>query len=306
MRFIQFQMGIIRCIGTYNSWEVGFLCVSVIYVATFVYAIIPPFRHRKEFSSLPKLNRASRIGFTLSLFVKGVFNFCAYGISKKKIKEGIEKSKNLFSLCGLLLLELPCYIINTSYTLVLLFWLTVCHQILPYHYMKTFKRMKVLLIIYNILFYLLFFSDVMLEIFVRGDKIHKSMVYSGAIGILRDFILCLIFIIFVICLKVGLKEDQFAEETRDEKKLYLWTTILSFFLLVRGILNLVQGTKYNGKNSDDCAVGIFVIYLINDILLEEIPLLLLIYSNNEYLNKQSVEMQYDPNNMVLVSSLTSN
>ena len=171
--------------------------------------------------------------------------------------------------------------------------------------MKTFKRMKILLIIYNIVFYLLFFSDVILEVFVSGDKIHKSMLYSGVIAISRDLILCLIFIVFVICLKIGLKEDQFAEETRDEKKLYLCTTFLSILLLIRGCLNLTQGVKFNGKRGDDCGIGIFIIFLINDIFLEEIPLFFLIHTNNEYLNKQSIELQYDPNNSVVVASLSS-
>ncbi|OHT05882.1 hypothetical protein TRFO_26238 [Tritrichomonas foetus] len=287
-------MTVLKCFiqqGKKNPmWITGFAVISSTDFCAFLFGIIPIILYWQIFRSLPSLNSATRFTFTFTLLTKSLLHLASllFGIF-------MPDSKYL-STMGMLFEELPSYFITTSYTLVLMFWLSICLQILPFRYVKAFRYTYWVLIIYNIIFYVLFISCVVINIIYlnNGDthleKIGNSM--TGIVSCGRDFILCLIFWIFVFALKIGLKEDSYTEKSKDEKNLITFTIILSILVLLRGIISVCQGTLFFA--GDDCHQAFFSVFVVQELFIEIIPLCVFLGLNNVYLVNQN-RLSYDAN-----------
>jgi hypothetical protein len=104
---------------------------------------------------------------------------------------------------GALFVEFPCFPIVTCYSLILLFWHSLCVQMLPNCYINSFLVMRVVLLIFNVVAYVLYIISVVFYS-LSHFSVTTSNKFTGAVSIIRDFSLALILIIFIVRLKMGL------------------------------------------------------------------------------------------------------
>jgi hypothetical protein len=187
------------------------------------------------------------------------------------------------TLCGLILLDLPTYLVSTCYTFVLLFWLLICLQLLPLRYTGTFNRMKVVLLAYNIAIYLIYFASMAALLISRmASAAPRSAAYIIGIGeCARDMILCVIFAVFYVFLKLGLSQVDAARST-EEKRLLRFTIVLMVLLVARGLLPLFQGLIFLNQPTE-CSKWLCAWQFLVGFICDGLPLWWLIYVNNQFL-----------------------
>jgi hypothetical protein len=272
-------MAVIRCIQDpihSTKWISCFIALIVYYFGIFLYGVLPVLRFRMAFSHLSFLNRLTRIGFVIAMGFKFLGD-----IGAVLIGNSIEGDFN-FWFAGLFCCELPSYAIASCYSCVLLFWLSVCTEVLPGRYGKGFRIMKVVVIGFNVVAYLVFITTAVL--FHDPHIVDHS--FNGIAALCRDFVLGVIFIVFMITLRIGLKEDLQAGETLDERKLVRFTVILSVLLLLRGGVSLIQGFVFTTE-SMECGSGFLSLVMVCELLFEGVPFLFLIHVNNDFLATES-------------------
>jgi hypothetical protein len=161
--------------------------------------------------------------------------------------------------------------------------------------------MQIVLLIFNVFAYLVVIATgvVLADPYFNGNEIRDS--FNGIAALCRDFVLGLIFIIFVITLRIGLKEDLLAGETVDERKLVYFTIILSVFLLLRGGVSLVQGFAFTDE-AKECQSAFLSVIMICELLFEGLPLIFLIRVNNDFLASQTEHIQ-EPRKMSMGGSM---
>jgi hypothetical protein len=285
-------MPVIRCLNPINGdrstyWKSGFAVLSAYYCAILLYCVVPIIIHRAAFVRLSLLNRATRIGYAVSMSLKTLGDI---GVN---IVGHFGGAGSRWGVWGLFLLEFPCYVITTSYSLVLIFWLSVCTQLLPARYVRAFRVMKTVLIIFNVLAHLLFVLTVVIEWDVPISTPWLVQVFYGFAAIGRDFLLGAIFIGFIVVLKLSLRDDASAGETLDERKLLCSTGMLSGFMLLRGGLSLLQGLVFASAASE-CELGFFVILMVSEILFDGLPFISLISTSNDFvLDVNDQRAQFD-------------
>jgi hypothetical protein len=116
-----------------------------------------------------------------------------------------------------------------------------------------------------------------------------SDTFTGAVSISRDFSLALILIIFVVRLKMGLREDSEADETVDEAFLMRFSIVLSVLLLYRGSVTLYQGISLIDEKGE-CEILFLVLMSGQELLADGGPLIWLIHVNNKFLIEQSATL----------------
>ena len=259
------------------------------YFALFLFGLVPMILYWNEFKSLSYINIAARICFTVALFLK----FFVHILTLLPWEDSI--SPRGMRICGYIIFSLPSYFITTCFSLVLMSWIMICMQILPLRIAAIFKQAKLLLIIYNILMYILFFVSIVIETVITDPPSpvnNKLNTVSAYFDIIRDFILFILFFSFVYLLQKGLGDDQFAESSLEQKKLFWLVIMLGILMLTRGIISLTQVFL---PSKEECGVGIFIAYLIDEIFIEGIPLFLLLRINNGFLGTQR-RMSFDISN----------
>jgi hypothetical protein len=102
---------------------------------------------------------------------------------------------------------------------------------------------------------------------------------NGFSALIRDFLLVVIFLVFVVHLRLGIRDQR---EGIDEKILVRFTVMLAIALLVRGVLSLTQGLIYQNGTSD-CDKKFWWMILAQEIMIEGGPFLVLIRTNTKYL-----------------------
>jgi hypothetical protein len=277
-------MTILRCLrnGDFtDAWTVIFLVLIVFFLGVFLYSVIPVLCYHREFANLSKLNRWSRHAFCAVLLLK----VCCHIVS---LSFGKIRGEDPPELVGVLFIEFPYFPIVTCYSLILLFWHSLCVQVLPNRYIKSFRIMRAVLLVFNVVIYILYIISVVFhsrEIFSG----HTPDKFSGAISVVRDFSLALILIIFVVRVKMGLREDSEADETVDEAFLMRFSIVLSVLLLYRGSVTLYQGIRLIG-NKDECRILFLLLFCGQELLADGGPLIWLIHVNNRFLIEQSATL----------------
>jgi hypothetical protein len=277
-------MTVLRCLkdGAYtDAWTILFLVLIFFFLAVFLYSVIPVITYHQEFSNLSKLNRWSRHAFSAVLLLKVCCHIVSLSLGK------ISKQK-LPEVAGVLFIEFPCFPIVTCYSLILLFWHSLCVQVLPNRYIKSFRVMRVVLLIFNVVAYILYIISVVFHSLSHFPE-HVPDTFSGAVSITRDFSLALILIIFVVRLKMGLREDSEADETVDEAFLMRFSIVLSVLLLYRGSVTLYQGTMLIGSDNE-CGILFLILCAGQELLADGGPLIWLIHVNNRFLIEQSATL----------------
>jgi hypothetical protein len=269
-------------------WTAGYCCISVFFLILVLYSLIPVIRYRREFRTLSTLNRATRIMITVALFLKFVGNLGTVGVGRGAVTDYNPDRFSLGELgfYGLLFLELPAYVVSTVYTLVLLFWLLTCLELLPQRYATRFRTMKVVLIVYNFVLYGLFITSALL--IVAASSAHIEVYSVGAV--MRDLVLCIIFVIFYFSLKLGLREIE--TYMVIEVQLIRSTLALAVLVLLRGILPFTQGIMLlttDVPQKHECKVGFLVWWVLSELLIEGVPLWYLIRVNNGFLLETHME-----------------
>jgi hypothetical protein len=249
------------------------------FLSILLYCLVPIIRQRAAFSQLTLLNQGTRIGFAIALSMKVAGDIALNVISHVAWQSADDHAQ----LYGAFLSELPCYINMSCYSLVLIFWLSVCTQILPMLYIRTLQGMKRILIGFNMLAYLLFVGIVViaLDVFTPIKK-HNNLVL-GSVAIGRDFLLAVIFIVFLIMLRLGLTDDASVGYSIDERKMFGFTVLLSLFLVLRGGLTLAQALIFS-DGASECNNVFFALLMVNEVICEGVPFILLIRSNNQFLD----------------------
>lgn len=279
-------MTILSCFagdGNTVMWKVGASFVCIIFFLICFLGVVPALRFWPEFRLQPIFSIITRTSFVITALVKALGHMCAILIGSYPSPDS---NYTRMSISGLLVLELPCYFVVLSYSFVLMSWLSVCMKALPMKYARLFNWTKIGLIVYNIVVFFLFIISILIEINPDSVSTRTSDVFSGAVAVVRDFCLCLLFIGFILVLKLGLQEDAYAEESVDEKRLMISTGILAVFLLLRGVVALIQGLSVIRKASE-CSGGFFVCFFITELLFEALPLGALLYVSNDALNQQA-------------------
>jgi hypothetical protein len=287
-------MPLIRCLNPINSkrstyWTSGFAVLSIYFCAILLYCVVPMVIHRSTFARLSALNRATRFGYTAAMCMK---TLCDVGVN---ILGHVAPADGRWGVWGLFLLELPSYVIATSYSVVLMFWLSLCTQLLPMRYVGAFRVMKYVLVVFNVLAYLLFALTVVLEWDVPIVRPSLARIFNGFAAIGRDFTLGTIFLAFIVVLKLSLRDDASAGNTLDERQLFCFTGTLSVFVLLRGGLTLLQGLVFVNATSE-CELGFFVMLIVNELLFEGLPFIALISTNNAFIvatNEQTEQETFD-------------
>lgn len=138
---------------------------------------------------------------------------------------------------------------------------------------------------YNTFIYVLFVSDVIvacLEMFTTAE--FRSYYVSGTV-ILRDFVLFVIFLVFIIRVKIMQARENYRETDAAEKNLFMYTISLTLCVLIRCAFSVIHGLKYRNTPAE-CQVSFFTWRAINEIVIEGLALALLIHGNNKHLMRQ--------------------
>jgi hypothetical protein len=142
--------------------------------------------------------------------------------------------------------EFPPYVIDSVYCLYILFFLSICFQDILNRCHRPFRVMKFIFRVYNIIFHFCFIlSFVSQAITVIGSSSIRATL-SDSIAVVRDFSLCLIYVIFALWLRWDLNDEEFLNQSPNENKLFWLTLSLSIFLRIihRGPGDrLPRGTK---------------------------------------------------------------
>ena len=266
--------------NAHETWYWTSFILVFFYFALFLFGLIPTMRYWTEFKQLSRINIAARFCFTFALFLK-----CFVHVLTLLPWEPILGVKGL-RVFGYVIFSFPSYFITTCFSLVLLSWIIICMQILPLKIAAIFKKAKLVLITYNILIYIMFIVSIIIECIISDSPektAHKLNTVSGYFDIIRDFILFILFFMFVFLLKKGLGDDQFAESSIEQKKLFWLVIMLGFLMLTRGIISLTQVLI---PSAEECSIGFFIAYLIEEIFIEGIPLFLLLRINNGFIGTQ--------------------
>jgi hypothetical protein len=300
-------MAILTCLKPAETNEVSplwlsFSIVNLLYFfSLFLYSIIPIFLYYRQFRPLPPLNRWTRIGISIALGTESL----GHAIS---IVVGLTvPSTNTLAmyLSGICLLEFPSYVTATCYSVLLLFWLSVCAQILPIQYTRLFKIMRIVLLVFNVVAYIL-----LIVVIALNSEPHDTGTFlwelqsklNGFSSLARDLMLVVILLIFVIHLKFGIGADSQAGATIDERILRWFSGLLAFALLIRGLVSLFQGLFFQ-DGSNDCAFVFWVMAMLQEIVFEGGPFFVLIRTNTNYLVEQ--ERYADKTKPLMVSSSAS-
>jgi hypothetical protein len=141
--------------------------------------------------------------------------------------------------------------------------------------------MRIILIIFNVVEYVVFVTTVFLLSLPALSDSSVGVKFAGFAAIGRDFSLGLVFVVFVIALKIGLSDSPPGSETVDERRLILFTIVLSVFLLLRGSVTLVQGLVVVSQPSE-CTGYFLTVFTVVEVLIEGGPFIFLIRVNNNF------------------------
>jgi hypothetical protein len=283
-------MAIITCIRPHQKidplWLAYFIVTLVYFLALLLYSIIPVGLYYRQFRQLPTLNRWTRLGISISIALKVIGYAIAIVIGFMIPPSDIVA----MHVSGICLLEFTSYVTATCYSLLLLFWLSVCVQLLPLTYVPRFRVMRIVSIVYNILIYIVFITVVAVNTRTYPSEsimAHVRNIANGVSAMARDFMLVLIFLIFLIHLKLSLRDNAQSGEMIDERTLFRFSLMLGVALLLRGIVSLIQGLVYqNQERGTDCDTEFGVMCLLQEIILEGGPFIVLIRTNTRYLVEQ--------------------
>jgi hypothetical protein len=278
VRLIPDVMAVIRCAGTQLPWAVGYGFFAAYFLVILLYCVIPIIRQRAAFARLSLLSRAMRIAFAIALSMKTGTAIALIVIGNVAWASADAQA----GLYGAFLGELPCYIITSCYSIVLIFWLSVCAQTLPMVYIGAFRWMKRILIVFNMLIYLLFVGIVIIALGIITPANRPTSFWIGAFAIGRDFLLAVIFIVFLITFRLGVKDDASAGDAIGEKKMVCFTVVLSVFLVLRGAVTLIQGLAFS-ESTSECSHIFLAFVIVNEVIFEGSPFVVLIRSNNTFL-----------------------
>jgi phosphatidylglycerophosphate synthase len=155
--------------------------------------------------------------------------------------------------------------------------------------------MRLILIIFNIMFYLVFVAVLLLALVL--DDSEKSQDIQGVVGgiwpLVRDFGFSVILCVFVTNLKHRKLDESQAGEALDEAQLGRITIMLIISILARGSIALAQGLIYadpvGGETTatTECSLGIWIMVLVQDFILEGLPFIVLIRVNTKELEEQN-------------------
>jgi hypothetical protein len=270
-----------------------FFLVSIFYsFCLFLYSVIPTIRYYAHFQPLPRLNRWTRNSISFSL----AFKFLSRSLGVIVGFFVPSSDRRAMYVSGQCLNELPSSVITTCFSLLLLFWLSVCAQILPRRYAPRFQAMRVILIVFNIVFYVVFLTVVIIDSVL--DTSEKSQDIRAMLGgtwpLVRDFGFSVILCVFVVHLKHRMTDSSQTGATIDETQLVRVTGMLIVSILARGAISLAQGLAYASPESTEgktdktteCSLGIWIMFLVQDLILEGVPFIVLIRANTEYLKEQ--------------------
>jgi hypothetical protein len=270
-------MPLMRCATTSNGlpWSILHSVIAAYFGGILLYCVVPVVRRWAIFKRLSPHNRLLRLTFTICVAIKFLFHSTAVILSHVA-------DPSVFLMGGICLLEFPCYLTSTCFSVVLMFWLYVCAEIVPGKYAARFKFMRTVLIVFNVLVYLVFVAGATLtgEPKFAGDGFGPTFMGWAAIG--RDFALGLLFVAFVINLRIGLRQYVETSETVDERRLMKFTLVLSVCVLLRGSVTLIQSLFFQDRPSE-CEAGFLVAFSCAELLFEGGPFLFLIRVNNDFL-----------------------
>jgi hypothetical protein len=274
--------------ATATTWAVGYFILAGFFLLLTAYSLVPVIRYWPEFRGLSALNRTTRAMITVAIVLKFLGNLIAVSLGRTQYTDYDPSPVTVGKLgfIGLMALELPAYVVSTVYTLVLLFWLLTCLELLPQRYETRFRTMKIVLIVYNFLLYALFLTSAMLMVAQSGAHIQ---VYSIT-AIMRDLVLSTIFVIFYFSLKLGLREIE--TSMAIEKQLIKSTLALAALVLLRGVLPFVQGIMLmtdEHAQKQECRIGFLIWWGLSELLIEGGPLWYLVRVNNGFLVERHQE-----------------
>jgi hypothetical protein len=284
-------MTLLRCLQLTDTslstatWCIGFCILSGYYFILFLYGLIPICRFHRDLAFLSAFGRLTRMAPLFAVLAKSILSFGAVFVGHYFTDR--TPNSRLLETWGLSLIVLPSYLIASVYSLVVGFSLSVCRESTPGRYLRLFQNMKWILICYNLGFYLLFASSVIIEMNSSLESEEFRFYFSASTGVAKDFILCLIFMVFVINLRPNSGDEAEVEESRDERRLFWFSITLSVFLLVRGTFALVETLAFQLGSEPDCGAGVYVWFLVDEIAVEGFPLAFFIYCNHGFLKQQS-------------------
>jgi hypothetical protein len=268
--------------GTATTWTIGYFFLAGFFVVLAAYSLVPVIRYWQEFRTLSPLNRITRVMITVAIILKFLGNLTAVSLGRTQYIDYNPSQITIGKLgfIGLLALEFPAYVVSTVYTLVLLFWLLTCLELLPNRYSTRFRTMKIVLIVYNFVMYGLFITSAMLMI----AQSHAHIEVYSITAIMRDLVLSIIFVTFYFSLKLGLREIE--TYMTIEMQLIKSTLALAVLVLLRGILPFVQGILLmvdDNPQQLECRIGFLVWWGLSELVIEGAPLWYLIRVNNGFL-----------------------
>jgi hypothetical protein len=294
------SMTFIKCVvgSSHNNSTLWQVCYGVLFgyfFVLFLYGLVPIIRFYRPFARFAFMNRATRISITVALFIKSMFHLGVLIIGVVNT-QFFSADSPMETLWGLILLDFPTYLVSTCYTLVLLFWLLICLQLLPMRYSGTFTRMKVVLLAYNIAIYLIYFASMAALLISRtASAAPRSAAYIMGIGeCARDMVLCAIFAVFYVFLKLGLSQVD-AARSAAEKQLLRFTIVLMVMLVARGLLPLFHRLIFLSQFTE-CSKWLCAWQFLVGFVCDGLPLWWLIYVNNQFL-LDSAAMGLDPNQL---------
>jgi hypothetical protein len=140
--------------------------------------------------------------------------------------------------------------------------------------------MKIISIVYNVLCYLAFLASVLLLGF--GARAHAGM--YGISAMFRDIVLAIIFLVFFLSLKIGLREIE--NYAIIEKWLFRSAWVVALLLLVRGVLPFTQGILIlteDDAQEKECKIGFMVWWILSELLIEGFPLWYIVRKSSNWL-----------------------
>ena len=276
-------MTILDCINPTASkpvvWYASVLVVGALFALNGLLSLATTIRFFSEVRKQRTIVTVAQSFLILAFFSKSITFLLS-----KQINSVISEELSLFF--GLVLFETPCYIVTTCYSVTLLAWLSVCLIYLPSRY-KTFaaKAHKTVIVV-NIAIYLLFIVDLIIEAFHIGS-IGFQTGFSAAVIVLRDMTMGIAFFVFLRC---GFGVSNLTQASSQERRLFLIHVIFAIVLILRAAVVIGQ-VLVTLSSRDECSMGFYSVFMVNEIIIDFIPLsVLAFFTYSHLINRSSVQI----------------
>ena len=276
-------MTILDCVdpGTSNSmvWYISFLVIGSLFAFDGLLSVGTTVRYFREVRK-----QRAIVTVAQSFLVLGFLSKSITFLLSKQIHSWIPGRLRLFF--GLVLFETPCYIVTTCYSVTLLAWQSVCLIYLPSRYKSFATKASKAVIAVNLVIYFLFVVDLVIEASDIGSLQFQTG-FSAAVIVLRDLVMGVAFLVFMRC---GFGVSNLSQASSQERWLFRIHILFAVVLILRALVVIGQ-ELVTISNKDECSVGFYSVFMLNELVIDFLPLsVLAFFTYSHLINKSSLQI----------------